>query len=73
MSDDYLKILTDISSRLGTIESHLETLVGNGQPGLIKEMRDDIDSLKNTRTYGIGFLAGGELVLHYVLHRLGIR
>ena len=34
-----------------TVESMDKRLFGNGQPGIIKNLRDDIDSLKVYRTY----------------------
>jgi hypothetical protein len=72
--------LAEIQRSLGRVEAHLETLVGNGKPGLIQEMRDDIDSLKETRSNTKGYVAGfagatviGEGLFHYIMHRVGLK
>jgi len=78
MSDEILAILADQSKAIGRIEGALTQLVGNGQPGLIKEMRDDIESLQLSRSHARGYIAGvtgvltiAEIGWHYLLHKLG--
>lgn len=62
----------EIKTTLSRVETQLETLVGNGQPGLIKVMQDDIKDLQkdsNIRTGGtvaFGFLVTGwEFFKHF--------
>lgn len=68
--------LAEVQRSLGRIEGHLQFLVGNGQPGLIQKMRDDIEGLKTARNYIIGFGAGLTFVegaYHYLLNKIGLR
>lgn len=80
MSDDILSILAAQSEAIGRVEASLKLLVGNGQPGLIKEMRDDIDSLKDSRSHMRGYTAGitgaialFEIAIHYFGKKLGLK
>jgi hypothetical protein len=43
-----------VIERLTSIESKLESLTGNGQPGEIQRMRDDIEDLKAAHNRGQG-------------------
>jgi hypothetical protein len=79
-NDELLQIISEQSRAIGRIEGHLEKLVGNGQPGLIKELQNDVDSLKDSRSHMRGYLAGvtgvigvGEILFHYFGKKLGIR
>lgn len=80
MPDEIIAILNDQSRSLGRLESAMQELLGNGKPGLIKEMRDDIDSLKESRSHMRGYVAGLggalavlEFVYHYLMHKLGFK
>lgn len=77
MNDEVLQILNQQSLAIGRIEGSLKELVGNGKPGLVQEMRDDIDDLKETRANAKGYAAGftaalavADGLLHYVFHKL---
>jgi hypothetical protein len=79
MSAEIVQILTEQSKAIGRIEGKLTELTGNGKPGLIQEMREDIDSLKDSRSHIRGYAAGfaGSLALlevgmHYFAKKLGI-
>jgi hypothetical protein len=50
---------SEIIERLARIEVHLESLVGNGQPGRIKLLEDQVDGLVAAHNQRIG--------IHYVL------
>lgn len=71
MSDEVMNILNEQSRALGRLEANLEKLVGNGQPGLIKEMRDDIDDLKISRSRATGYMAGAIAVFEFGIHFFG--
>lgn len=45
---------TDVMVTLERLETHIESLVGNGQPGKIKLIEDAIDSLVNWRNVIVG-------------------
>jgi hypothetical protein len=45
---------TDVLVALERVETHIESLVGNGQPGKIKLIEDAIDSLVNWRNVIVG-------------------
>jgi hypothetical protein len=76
MNDEVMRILNDQSQAIGRIEGHLQTLVGNGQPGKIARLEDRINSLEGAKNYAVGFGAGLvflEGAFHYIMHKLGIR
>lgn len=44
----------DITDRLARVETHMETLMGNGKPGKIQEFTERIDSLESSRDKQVG-------------------
>jgi hypothetical protein len=54
---------TDVMVTLERLETHIESLVGNGQPGRVKQAEDAIKSLANWRNV----LLGGGIVIAAVL------
>jgi len=58
--------------RLATMETQISGLVGNGQPGLIDKMQDDIEGLKKFKYWLSGALAVAETVGHYAAKKLNI-
>lgn len=64
--------ITDHGERLSAVETHVHGLVGNGQPGTIDEIKEDIRSLNKFRYYLTGAIAVIETVGHYVVKRLNL-
>jgi hypothetical protein len=54
---------TDVMVTLERLETHIEALVGNGQPGKIKLIEDAIDSLVNWRNV----IVGGGIVIAAII------
>jgi hypothetical protein len=49
--NDHVK---DTSERLASLETSMRSLVGNGQPGRITKIEEDLDSLKGFRYWTLG-------------------
>jgi len=55
-----------------SLKANMQSLLGNGQPGIIKELQDDTENLKSWRDYIIGggsffmFLIG---IFEWLIHR----
>jgi hypothetical protein len=64
--------LDDHVQRLTAVETKLEPLLGNGQPGLITKMQDDIGELKKFRYYFVGALMALEGLGHWLGRKLGL-
>lgn len=80
MPDEIITILNEQSRSLGRLEASMAELLGNGKPGLVKEMRDDVEDLKDSRSHMRGYLAGlgaalavAEFVYHYLMHKAGLK
>lgn len=70
MSEEIVKILTDQSQAIGRIEGKLSELTN---------MKDDVESLKESRSHIRGYAAGFtgafailEIALHYFAKKLGL-
>jgi len=51
MSDDQF---LQLQTQLTRLETHMEMLVGNGQPGRIQRLEDDISQLQATSNQSLG-------------------
>jgi len=51
-----------IAEALGRIEATLTSLAGNGQPGRVGKLENDVDDLKKARWYMAGVVGAGTLV-----------
>lgn len=69
---DVSEKLDDHAQRLTAVETKLEPILGNGRPGVISQMQEDIGDLKKSKYYFIGALAALEGVGHWLGKRLGI-
>jgi hypothetical protein len=72
-----LKEVTAQGQTLASVKTSVDTLVGAaGQPGRITKIEDDVDSLKESRSYLYGFGAGLVVIegaFHFVMHKLGLK
>jgi len=80
MSDELLtgilNKVTTIAEDMATVKTQMGTLVGNGQPGRIDKLEDNVDKLKTAKNYALGFGAGFiflEGAFHYVMHKVGLK
>lgn len=71
--DERDALLIENSTRLNDLH---RALLGNGQPGRIKEIEERVDSLEDSRTRAKGWIAGASAVatmawaaLEYLFHR----
>lgn len=70
---DFNDYSRETGERLSRLEAQIYTLVGNGQPGKIKTMEDDIKSIQhwNWRLVGISVGASGVIsATLYLFHLL---
>ncbi len=56
--------------RLSTVETKIEPLIDNGQPGRVTKLEDKVDELQRSQSRVFGWLAGAtfiiELAWHYI-------
>lgn len=76
MSDELLTAIltkvTAVGEDVASLKTNMESLVGNGQPGRIDKIEDEVDDLKGfkNKTYGVIAAFGGlEGIFHYLQHR----
>jgi hypothetical protein len=53
---------------LARLETHMENLVGNGQPGRVTKIEDDVESLQKARWYLAGAVVGISTAASAVIH-----
>lgn len=58
----------EIGERLATVETHLYGLVGNGQPGKISDIEDDIKELQRFKYWLLGSAATVSASAHVAWH-----
>lgn len=66
MSDGF----SDLKQRTTAIETTITPFFAND--GEKKQMQNEIDKLRQTKWYGLGFIGAVSLVGHYVAHKLGL-
>jgi hypothetical protein len=49
-------VLLDISAGLARVEAKLDSLIGDGQPGRVGRLEDDVDMLKTRVNRAAGFV-----------------
>ena len=62
--------LLDIQKRLTRVETHTESLVGNGQPGRVGKLEDEVDDMKYKSAKQLGWLAGVVATLEVGWHAI---
>jgi hypothetical protein len=75
--DTASSILSAHGERLAAIEASMKPLIGNGRPGRIDKIEDDLDTLKESKWKQAGFLAGLAILFepasHYLMHKIGLK
>jgi uncharacterized protein Yka (UPF0111/DUF47 family) len=71
--NEHIEFQTQVIAQLSRLETHMETLVGNGHPGRISKIEDaikateeDIDSVRRYVWMGLGVIATISAVIHFV-------
>src|SRR5579859_7701293 len=49
--------------RLASLETSMYSLIGNGQPGRMGSLEQDVRKLQQWRKYLLGYVAGGSVVI----------
>lgn len=57
---------TRVTESLARLETHMENLVGNGQPGRVTKLEEKVDSLSKWRWIISGALIAGSAIIHFV-------
>lgn len=60
---DYNKHARATGERLSKLESQMQTLLGNGQPGIITKLQDEVKDIQRWRWRIVGLSAGIGIVV----------
>lgn len=55
-----------VISALTRLETNMDSLVGNGQPGRVKELEDKVGFLQKIAWVGAGVLVAVSAIIHFV-------
>lgn len=61
----------DVLERVTRVETQLQP--DPGQPGVIKQLQDDVKSLRESRSWMLGVIAALEFGGHWFAHKLGMK
>ena len=70
MRRDMSEGFSDLKQRTTAIETTITPFFAND--GEKKHMQNEIESLKQTKWYGLGFIAAISMAGHYIAHKLGL-
>ena len=68
---DYNTNARENGERLSALETEVRTLTGNGQPGRIARLEEDVDRLKAFRWWIVGLSAGVGAIVSIILKLSG--
>jgi hypothetical protein len=60
-ADDGFKL--EVTNTLSRLEAHMESLVGNGQPGRISKLEDGVSELRESQSRWKGIVTGISVVI----------
>ena len=63
---DHQEFQTKVVDSLARLETHMEDLVGNGKPGRVKELEDQVDGLSKWRWFLGGAIIAISAIIHFV-------
>lgn len=68
---DHDKFQDTVIEKLTRLETHMESLIGNGQPGRISKLEDDVKSLDRLKWRAGGVITGASVVISALIHFFG--
>ena len=63
----------DQAQRIRAVEVSLAPLVGNGQPGRVTKLEDEVDDLQKASARQLGWLAGATVMFNLAWHFLAYK
>jgi hypothetical protein len=65
-------VVNEARERLASLETSMYSLVGNGQPGLIAKLQEDVRDLQKWRWRMVGIVTGVATVMSGIVTTIGL-